>query len=373
MVSPVLVEPIWDQRNIDQQVTAICAMFKDALKASAPNYRAPEFSQEAGKLLRDASMVACQLRSRQITRDHLIVALLRTDTISLNMALASGRTYAYDDQALLAGALIRISSLPPGEYREWTPGLTDPKAQQSDDDTETSDEPGDEPATGEPENSSQLPLDPLLRWTLGASEVAHDSGEDLHPRHFEKFATMVTNSDNRALKRSLKAIAALGRPSRSLTEWQNVKESLQKTTYTARDEVAAKLAPISALLTTSGKQVATLDSKLDSGLGNIGRSIAELASSIPPVKPSVEPFNSKPVTDAIKAVGDTVTELRGQLVSKLSEKPSKTEQESKFDELNAKLAALSQQLPHRPSATLLTASIAAAILIGIAVGYTVHR
>jgi hypothetical protein len=324
----------WDQLAKHQQIADVCRMFDAAIEAKSPNSKTPNYSLEAKELLRDACMIASQMRNRVVTRDHLIVALLRASPpVSLNAILATGRTKAYDDESLLAGALVRISGILPVPYHDAGPRLTDSQAQYDDvenefsDDTAVDDSPSNEP----------LLRDPLLRWTVGASDIAHSSNEQLRPGHFVTFATNRTDRTNRALKAGLMAIAAIGRPSRVSEEAVSFKKSVQTTINNDRKKVIEEAKAVMAQLAP----LVVLEGALTSGLGKVNSNLATLTRQIE------EQSEPKPIFDP-QPMGE------------------------QFIEFHAKLNEIADRLPRRPTAWLLAALIFGAIVCGGAAGFLIR-
>jgi hypothetical protein len=209
---------------INNRAEQICGYVDLALTKKYPNSPLPAYSASMQEVFGRTWTFAQNMENSKVTRDHLIVALLRGPH-SIKMAEpASG----YDDKALLAGALAGISNIDHITGFSGSPVVFDPNEDEASDD--------------------EIPSSAtFLDWVRGAADLAIYQNEQLYPKHFEAFAA------NKTLRGSLRRVAAVGRPLKSLSEWTKVKRA----TYRARDAVLKKFdrlpqtkdftAPINAL------------------------------------------------------------------------------------------------------------------------------
>jgi hypothetical protein len=374
---------------LDDQTKQICALFNAALADKYPDSALPIYSPETQELLRGAWLLAKQMRNRLITREHLIVALLRgRPVMSLKDALIRG----YDDQALLAGAFIRISTYKsydkaaaidlPGE----DPLLSDTLAQYQDND-EFSTEYELYDATSEdqhqPLNRRTQP-GPLLRWIHEALQLA--AGLPLQPSHFQAYAVQ-----RNSLRDTLRKISTVGRPLIALGEWENVKISLAGTVHTARDNVirrtdavAAQLTPVAASIATINENVnsliqrqpdatghlVTLGRNLSSALGDVSSKLAAIDNRIA-TQPG--PHLSDPKFDPRRIV-DTLTQhtaaAHHSTVELLSRPLASLDNQTKA--LLAKLIEANQQKPRPPSAGRLALLVIGSIMAGIGIAILIR-
>jgi hypothetical protein len=358
---------------LDDQTKQICGMFNTALAEKYPSSTLPVYSPEAQELLRGAWLLAKQMRNRLVTREHLIVALLRgRPSISLEQASAKG----YDDQALLAGALVRISiyrsysKIAAKEEHNEDPLLTDSLARHQDD-VEFLDEAEFVPETvdqHQPMNSRMQEV-PLLRWINGAVGIAAD--QPLHPKHIQAYAI-----GDRASKEAFRYCASFGRPPLGLREWHRVEDSLGKkiTTVSKRtDTKIAELTPVVAAINenvtallqrqpdTTGHLV-TLGRNLSSGLSDVSSKLATIDNLI--ATKTVPPFDPRPIVDPVT---HHTTAAHSKTVELLSRPLDSLDVQSKA--MLAKLIEISRQKPRPPSARRLTLLVVGSIAAGSVIGF----